>query len=374
MRELFSAGGIEQSLTNFDPYGQVLEQTGGVSSQLGFTGALTDESGFDYLNARTYDPAIGNFTSADPLENGNKYNYALDNPVNFIDPSGNDPIEPPPEPPHDDNADTNEDVPGQPPGTKPLNPLLGGTITSNGLVTTPSGNTYVISLPGDTAYLSNDGEHAEESGPTDISRVTLADELKQSGPLVNSYGVAYSFDPYGVYEDVRAVGPNGEDAIDFDVLDIADSTVIEYKSGSGSLNPNNIGKPGYQPPSVWAAETTGQIQKQMDVLLGITTVVDTYSAGGADSISVPRVDFIRGTITQIQINITGTDYNGNLLPRVQGDIAAMEAAGIDVQAAYGNLAQALNTQLASLWKDKMYANAGYSYQIVGPGGIDIKGP
>ena len=95
MRTLFSAGGIEQSLTNFDPYGQVLEQVSGQTAHLGFTGALTDESGFDYLNARTYDPAIGNFTSADPLEGTaanpgsfNKYGYVQGDPVNATDPSG----------------------------------------------------------------------------------------------------------------------------------------------------------------------------------------------------------------------------------------------------------------------------------------------
>ena len=95
MRELFSAGGLEQSLTNFDPYGQVLEQVSGQASHLGFTGALTDESGFDYLNARTYDPAVGEFLSSDPVQGQpynpqsfNSYDYVQDNPVNYTDPSG----------------------------------------------------------------------------------------------------------------------------------------------------------------------------------------------------------------------------------------------------------------------------------------------
>jgi len=59
------------------------------TSHLGFTGALTDESGLVDLNARVYSPSLGDFLSADPLEGTaanppsyNEYGYVQGNPVN----------------------------------------------------------------------------------------------------------------------------------------------------------------------------------------------------------------------------------------------------------------------------------------------------
>jgi len=46
------------------------------------------ETGLYYYNARYYDPALGRFVSADPVQGLNRYAYCANNPVNAIDPSG----------------------------------------------------------------------------------------------------------------------------------------------------------------------------------------------------------------------------------------------------------------------------------------------
>ncbi|MBU1683096.1 LysM peptidoglycan-binding domain-containing protein [Patescibacteria group bacterium] len=61
-----------------------------------FTGKELDgETGLMYYGARYYDPLIGRFTTADPWEGDllnpqtlNKYSYAVNNPLFFLDPTG----------------------------------------------------------------------------------------------------------------------------------------------------------------------------------------------------------------------------------------------------------------------------------------------
>jgi len=57
-----------------------------------FTGRqLDEESGLYYYRARTYDPVKGRFLQRDPIEyldSMNLYEYALDNPLRFVDPMG----------------------------------------------------------------------------------------------------------------------------------------------------------------------------------------------------------------------------------------------------------------------------------------------
>ena len=55
-----------------------------------FCGEYFDrETGTVYLRARNYDPRIGRFTSQDPISDGlNWYTYCGNNPVRFVDPSG----------------------------------------------------------------------------------------------------------------------------------------------------------------------------------------------------------------------------------------------------------------------------------------------
>ncbi|MFH1751036.1 MAG: RHS repeat-associated core domain-containing protein [Candidatus Micrarchaeota archaeon] len=63
-----------------------------------FTGKELDDTGFYYYGARYYDPSIGRFLSADALTGSigspqslNRYAYALNNPIEFIDPDGKAP-------------------------------------------------------------------------------------------------------------------------------------------------------------------------------------------------------------------------------------------------------------------------------------------
>ena len=47
------------------------------------------ESGYIYLRARYYDPAIGRFVSEDPALDGyNWYVYCGSNPIRYVDPTG----------------------------------------------------------------------------------------------------------------------------------------------------------------------------------------------------------------------------------------------------------------------------------------------
>ncbi|MCX6021439.1 MAG: RHS repeat-associated core domain-containing protein, partial [Chloroflexi bacterium] len=63
--------------------------SGGVANDRRFSGEQQDaETGYSFLRARYYDPAIGRFTGRDAVEGGNSYTYTANNPVNLVDPSG----------------------------------------------------------------------------------------------------------------------------------------------------------------------------------------------------------------------------------------------------------------------------------------------
>ena len=61
-----------------------------VETRYGFTGQEKDVSGLYYYVARYYDPDLGRFTQADTLLDGlNRYAYCANNPVRYVDPTGN---------------------------------------------------------------------------------------------------------------------------------------------------------------------------------------------------------------------------------------------------------------------------------------------
>jgi RHS repeat-associated protein len=65
--------------------------TGTVSTNLGYAGQYTDPTtGFEYDQARWYDPGTGAFITVDPAEQttGQPYSYANDDPITNTDPSG----------------------------------------------------------------------------------------------------------------------------------------------------------------------------------------------------------------------------------------------------------------------------------------------
>lgn len=76
----------------YDSFGNLVNQTGTTKTPLGFQGKFFDqESGLNYFYHRYYNPAIGRFTSEDPigLKGGlNLSSFVGNNPINSIDPEG----------------------------------------------------------------------------------------------------------------------------------------------------------------------------------------------------------------------------------------------------------------------------------------------
>jgi RHS repeat-associated protein len=90
-RLLTNASGEAVGKFTYGPYGKLEASTGSATTPLGFAGQYTDsETGLQYLRARFYDPATGQFMSRDPIEalTRQPYSYAGDNPTNRVDPSG----------------------------------------------------------------------------------------------------------------------------------------------------------------------------------------------------------------------------------------------------------------------------------------------
>jgi len=98
-----ASGTVVQTL-DYYPYGarRVSASTGGADSGRKYIGQFADQSNLDYLNARYYDSARGQFLSEDPVFWGNAkdqllnnpqtlntYSYANDNPITGKDPQGN---------------------------------------------------------------------------------------------------------------------------------------------------------------------------------------------------------------------------------------------------------------------------------------------
>ena len=87
--EIYNASGAAVT-QRFDAWGNVTASSGSIP-HYGYTGREPDDSGLIYYRARYYDPRIGRFTQRDPLgsiDGVNRYAYALNAPVNFVDPWG----------------------------------------------------------------------------------------------------------------------------------------------------------------------------------------------------------------------------------------------------------------------------------------------
>lgn len=81
----------------YDAFGSLAASTGETTISLGFASQYTlPQSGLQYLRARVYDPETAQFLSRDPLEATTRqpYVYALDDPLNLADPSGENPLVP----------------------------------------------------------------------------------------------------------------------------------------------------------------------------------------------------------------------------------------------------------------------------------------
>ena len=77
------------------PYGAVRWSDGTLPTDYGHTGQRADTTGLMYYHARYYDAALGRFVSADTVvpdpsrpRDLNRYAYAANSPLRFVDPSG----------------------------------------------------------------------------------------------------------------------------------------------------------------------------------------------------------------------------------------------------------------------------------------------
>ncbi|WP_245863938.1 RHS repeat-associated core domain-containing protein [Paenibacillus donghaensis] len=81
---------------SYDVWGNITNQTEGISNPFKYTGEIYDEeTGLYYLRARYYDPSMGRFLNEDTVEGQinnpltqNLYTYVYNNPLIFSDPTG----------------------------------------------------------------------------------------------------------------------------------------------------------------------------------------------------------------------------------------------------------------------------------------------
>jgi RHS repeat-associated protein len=81
----------------YDEWGNIIDQVETIDNPFRYAGEIHDpETGLYYLKARYYDPSIGRFISEDSFEGAvtnpltlNVYTYGYNNPLLYIDPSGN---------------------------------------------------------------------------------------------------------------------------------------------------------------------------------------------------------------------------------------------------------------------------------------------
>ena len=79
----------------YDVFGAIRSETGTSDNTRKFTGKEFDaDSNLYYYGARYYDPYIGRFTQRDPAGDGvNWYAYTRNNPLKFVDPNGEEPVQ-----------------------------------------------------------------------------------------------------------------------------------------------------------------------------------------------------------------------------------------------------------------------------------------
>ncbi len=90
-RMLTTSAGSPAGKFTYSAYGSLVGASGTLTTPMGFAGQYTNaQSGLQYLRARVYDPATGQFLTVDPLREITRspYVYVDGNPKNRTDPSG----------------------------------------------------------------------------------------------------------------------------------------------------------------------------------------------------------------------------------------------------------------------------------------------
>ncbi len=93
-----ATSGASVSAQTYYAFGNIRSTTGTTPTDFGFTGQRRDASaGLMYYGARYYDSVLGRFVSADTVvpsaanpQSLNRYAYAYNNPLRYIDPTGHD--------------------------------------------------------------------------------------------------------------------------------------------------------------------------------------------------------------------------------------------------------------------------------------------
>ncbi|MFC1758296.1 RHS repeat domain-containing protein [Planctomycetota bacterium] len=95
IREIIDSNGSIINSISYDSFGQILHQSNPTAGdRFAYTGREWDEAlGLYYYRARFFDPTTGRFISQDPIGfaagDTNLYRYVGNNPLDYVDPSGN---------------------------------------------------------------------------------------------------------------------------------------------------------------------------------------------------------------------------------------------------------------------------------------------
>lgn len=94
--DIANSNAIVQEIT-YDTFGRITSDTQPGFQPFGFAGGIYDtDTKLTRFGARDYDAEIGRWTSKDPIQfrggDTNLYGYILNDPINFIDPDGQNPI------------------------------------------------------------------------------------------------------------------------------------------------------------------------------------------------------------------------------------------------------------------------------------------
>jgi len=90
-RVLTTSSGETTATFTYTAYGAPEGSTGTLKTPIGYAGQYTEsDSGLQYLRTRYYDPATGQFLTADPAYrvSRSQYGYSSENPVTMLDPTG----------------------------------------------------------------------------------------------------------------------------------------------------------------------------------------------------------------------------------------------------------------------------------------------